>query len=79
MEEPDYIGDVQAWLTTDEVKVAAPVPSITDEVTLRLCRGCGEPLPDKRKGFHNNTCRGAWLSRRSPTVLKAAKAKEANA
>lgn len=79
MLDPNYFSGLKAWLSPEELTEVAPGPPTTDTISPRLCRGCGEPLPDKRKAFHSKACQGAWLSRRSPTVIKAAKAKEANA
>ena len=76
MVDPVYISDGKAWLGPDEPTAVAGAPPVTDAPSHRPCRGCGEPLPDNRKGFHNKVCQGAWLSKRSPTVLKAAAEKE---
>lgn len=63
MVEPVYITDVQAWLTPEQPAEASPTPLSTEEASPRLCRGCGEPLPPIRKGFHDNVCKGKFLSR----------------
>jgi DNA-binding helix-hairpin-helix protein with protein kinase domain len=65
MEDPHYITDVKSWMSYDERAVVAPAPPVIDVASARLCRGCGEPLPDNRKMYHSNVCKGAWVGRQN--------------
>ena len=69
MEDKLYITEVQAWLTPEEAPVVLPTPPLIEIVSPRSCGGCGEPLPNDRKRFHNKACQGAWLGRRNAPAI----------
>ena len=61
MEDHSYVTEVKAWLTPEGPATVSATLPVTDELSPRLCGGCGNPLPDKRKRFHTKACQGKWL------------------